>query len=298
MNGRLVLGTAQLGMAYGINNRSGKPDLARAIGIIRTAFDGGIREFDTAQGYGDSEEVLGAALAQLGLTGQVRLVTKIDPAADRKDPKAIVQSVVRSLARLKVPSLEALMLHDESWLDTWGHGLGAAMGLMVRRGMARQVGVSVYSPQRAVQSLEQIDIGCVQVPSNILDRRFESAGVFSAAAEKRKTVYIRSVYLQGLLLMDPEALPAQMVFVTKTLRKIRSLAEKFSLGMDEMALGYALGQWPDARIVIGAETSEQVSRNLALAGCLLPLDIRKVIAMEFAEVDEQIIDPTRWRKRG
>ena len=56
---RLVLGTAQLGTNYGIANRMGKPDFDTAEAIIKTTWDAGIREFDTAQGYGDSEQVLG-----------------------------------------------------------------------------------------------------------------------------------------------------------------------------------------------------------------------------------------------
>jgi len=53
----LVLGTAQLGLPYGIANQTGQPDQVVATAIIREAWNQGIREFDTAQGYGDSEQV-------------------------------------------------------------------------------------------------------------------------------------------------------------------------------------------------------------------------------------------------
>lgn len=66
-NNRLVLGTAQLGMSYGIANKTGLPDLATATAIVQTAWESGICEFDTAQAYGKSEQVLSQALSELGV---------------------------------------------------------------------------------------------------------------------------------------------------------------------------------------------------------------------------------------
>jgi len=49
-NSRLVLGTVQIGLDYGIANETGKPDLYHAENIISTAWENRIQEFDTAQG--------------------------------------------------------------------------------------------------------------------------------------------------------------------------------------------------------------------------------------------------------
>ena len=50
----LSLGTVQLGVSYGINNQSGKPDRTQAFGILDTALTNGISALDTAAAYGDS----------------------------------------------------------------------------------------------------------------------------------------------------------------------------------------------------------------------------------------------------
>ena len=55
----LSLGTVQLGVSYGINNQSGKPDRTQAFGILDTALTNGISALDTAAAYGDSEQVIG-----------------------------------------------------------------------------------------------------------------------------------------------------------------------------------------------------------------------------------------------
>ena len=55
---KLCLGTAQLGMNYGINNETGKPDFSESEKIINTALKGEINLFDTAPEYGNSEDSL------------------------------------------------------------------------------------------------------------------------------------------------------------------------------------------------------------------------------------------------
>jgi len=75
----LVLGTAQIGLPYGIANKTGQPDPAVAVAIINEAWGQGIREFDTAQGYGVSEEILGKALSEIGITNEAGIISKFDP---------------------------------------------------------------------------------------------------------------------------------------------------------------------------------------------------------------------------
>ena len=58
---RLVLGTVQFGMNYGVANTHGKPSYETVKDILRKALDNGITTLDTAAGYGDSEEVIGVS---------------------------------------------------------------------------------------------------------------------------------------------------------------------------------------------------------------------------------------------
>ena len=121
---QFVLGTAQLGMPYGIANRSGQPDLHAAEEIIKTAWDNSIREFDTAQAYGESETVLGYCLHQLGIVEQAHIITKFSPDLDHLDRKRLSDSLKLSLDRLSCPKLGCIMLHKEAHLDLWNQGLG------------------------------------------------------------------------------------------------------------------------------------------------------------------------------
>ena len=74
----LGLGTAQLGVAYGISNRSGRPSEAEASAILECALEQGIDTIDTAPAYGESEALLGRLLPA---GADVRIVTKTEPLA-------------------------------------------------------------------------------------------------------------------------------------------------------------------------------------------------------------------------
>src|SRR5262249_27772400 len=114
----LVLGTVQLGLAYGAANRTGKPARAAALKLVRKAARSGVREFDTARAYGDSEERLGEALAG---KKAVRAITKLSPLSELAPDsshdqvrRAVDESIEQSLVSLRRDRLDCLLLHRAS----------------------------------------------------------------------------------------------------------------------------------------------------------------------------------------
>lgn len=291
---RLALGTAQLGMPYGIANSKGQPDFETAVSIIKTAWEGGIREFDTAQAYGESEAVLGRALSSLGISNDVRIITKLDPKLEPHQGQSLKMALDKSLERLQITSLYGLMLHREEWLDNLNNGLGKTLRRLVLDGTVQHLGVSLYTTAKAVQALESDLFDMIQVPANILDRRFADAGVFNLADEKGKQVYIRSVFLQGLLLMKPENLPANMAFVKSILYKIDNLCAQYKYTRQKIALLYIKGKYPQARIIFGAETPTQLEQNLIIweDNFTSIIEINEFDSLSI--VDERIINPSFW----
>jgi aryl-alcohol dehydrogenase-like predicted oxidoreductase len=292
----LVLGTAQLGMPYGVANRTGQPDLPAAVDIVRTAWAQGIREFDTAQDYGSSESVLGHAFRQLGITESARVISKIDPGLDHGDPEAMKKALASSLEKLAVPRLASLLLHNEALLDGWDRSIASALADLVSSGTVERIGVSVYSPEKAWDALQQDGINVVQIPSNILDRRFERRGILELAARKKKQVYVRSVFLQGLILMRPEELPEHMAFARPSIVQVNELARELGLTVPALALGYLRARMPEAKLLVGAETAAQVSRNTNDARTALTTDQAARVAQYFDRVDERILNPALWRR--
>ena len=292
--GRLILGTAQLGMRYGINNKSGQPDLQTAEDIVKAAWEGGIREFDTAHAYGESECVLGKVIKRLGLENEVKVITKLNPTMNQLAPVDLRDTLEKSLGRLCISSLYGLMLHREELLDQWDQGLGETLSEMVSAGLVDHIGVSVYSPQKSLEALEIEDIEMVQIPSNIIDRRFENAGVFQAAETKSKLIYVRSIFLQGLLVLDHDDLLPSMSFASQILKKYELFVNKAKISRQQLALGYVREVYPEAKILFGAETASQVKSNLEAWNQNLSSWIVKEAQELFHDVDEKILNPSLW----
>ena len=293
---RLVLGTAQLGMNYGISNKTGQPDLKTAASIVKTAWESGINEFDTAQAYGQSEQVLGRCLKNIGITNKAKIISKFNPDIDHLDRAALNSALTRSLNNLEIESLYGLMLHREDMLDFWETRLEKHLMGMVDSGRVEHIGVSVYSPEKAIQALNIEGISVVQLPTNIIDSRFEKAGVFDLADDMRKTIYIRSIFLKGLLFMSPESLPEHMLLAAPVLNKLALLARDVRLSIMELCIGYIKHTFPHSMLVFGAETQAQVKENIEAWDVLWPNELAQEIQSEFKDVDEIILNPSLWPK--
>lgn len=293
----LVLGTAQLGFAYGIANKTGKPDLSAAQSIVQTAWANGIREFDTARAYGESETVLGLIISSLSISDQIKVITKLHPETDLLDKSEISKSVQLSLGQLHIDRLYGLMIHDETKLKLWDVGAGENLTKIVQDGLVSHIGISLYSPEKALQALDIEGISMIQIPSNFLDRRFEEAGVFRKASDLNKQIYVRSVFLQGLILMNPNDIPMSMKFAEPTIIRIRQLTMKYGISTEELALGYAKRFYPDAKIIFGAETPGQTEKNIKC----FQYTLSEHIALEgrnfFKDIDHKIINPQKWPQK-
>ncbi|MBI4143088.1 aldo/keto reductase, partial [Candidatus Uhrbacteria bacterium] len=259
--GELILGTAQLGQAYGIANRAGQPDVTTARMIVTTAWEYGIRTFDTAPEYGDAEARLGDAFAAIGIVRDARVVTKLASDIDLDDLDAVVGNVERSRTRLGIPRFDGLLVR-RTLLPQW-NTVRRALESLRDQGIVERVGISVYTPEEALQALALDDVTFIQVPTNILDRRFLMAGVFDRAQAFGKRIVVRSIFLQGLLTMRPEE-ATPIAGAHEALHSIRRVSEKLGVSPLALALAYVRERCPDADVLIGAETPQQVSELAAL----------------------------------
>jgi len=287
----MVLGTAQLGMKYGITNCLEKPTREQAVEIVRTAWDG------TAQVYGDAEEILGVALADLSGHEDVKIVSKLNPALDVTDFASIRNAVKESLARLCVPQLWGLLLHSQEQLsgDDWSR-IGPTMVRLKDEGLVRHLGVSIYDPEWGWKALSIADLDIIQVPFNIVDRRMMTSGLLKEAEHQGKEIFVRSIYLQGLLLSGVDKLSHHMFFAKQFLQKWNAFVEALSIDTKELLIGYVRSHAPSARILIGCLAVEEVQENLKLFKnkSLTENILRKLDTIASWVEDARIIDPRRW----
>lgn len=290
----LVLGTAQLGMDYGVANSKGKPSQKNATEIVAVAWENGINEFDTAQGYGSSEHSLGRALRELGITSAAKVSTKLLPNLDYSDFLALSSAVELSLKNLGLKKLHGLMLHDEALLARWNQKFGSNLRKFVESGLADFIGISVYSPEKAIQAINTDGIDFVQIPTNILDRRFEDSQIYELAQQRKKSIYIRSAFLQGLILISTQHIPEHLAAIKPVLEDLDELCAFYKISRHDIAIGYLKRRFPEAKIIFGAETVLQVMGNIKSWHAKIPNKLFVKIAQKFEGISENLLNPSCW----
>lgn len=297
--GRLALGTAQLGMPYGVANRRGRPSRGEAVAILDGALLGGIRCLDTAAGYGAAEELIGRHLRErsskdplaLAPTAEVTVVTKL-ALGERDNPAGIRAALRMSRRRLGVKPGVAL-LHDPRLLAHWQGSVGDALRACRAEGEVGAIGVSVYTPEQFAIALEHPDIDVVQAPFSVLDRRLEQTGLLARAHARGVGVMLRSVLLQGLLAMEPSDYPAWLESSAALLRW-RELCSRYGATPQATALRFVLERTTPATVVIGCESKGQLQELLRAAnGPRLPGELVEELE-EMASTDTRLIDPSTW----
>jgi aryl-alcohol dehydrogenase-like predicted oxidoreductase len=292
---RLVAGTAQLGMRYGIANQAGAPSQSSATEVVEAALDCRIRFFDTAQAYGNSEAFLGQSLRELGATNDVHVISKLDPGLTPTDSRAVWQSVEQSVERIGGP-LWAMLLHRPDSLAAWDQGVGTTLGEAQRQGLVQYLGASVYSVDEARRTLEHKAMDIVQVPASAWDQRMLRQGIFRLAAGRNKLCFVRSIFLQGLLTLAPEAVATRLGFAQRAAERWAELAARASFSPAALAVRCALPL--NGPIVAGMESADQVRENARLFELepLAEAELDEIHRAMSEVLDERILNPSRWQE--
>jgi aryl-alcohol dehydrogenase-like predicted oxidoreductase len=127
-----------------------------------------------------------------------------------------------------------------------------------------------------------------------LDRRFENEGVFHKAMRLGKQIYVRSVFLQGLLLMDVCDIPGPMRFAIPVIERLSKFAQNTGFNVKQLAFGYVKKAYPNQKVLFGCENLQQVKENLELWAKEIPEEIVGRIQQEFQNIPERILNPSLW----
>lgn len=290
--GRLVLGTVQFGLAYGVSHQGGAVARSEAAAILTFAGEHGIRTLDTAAAYGESESVLGELF---DANQSLDIVTKTVPIrTDRleaSDIAVIDEGFHRSLVRLRRDRVSALLVHDSrDLLASGGDRLWALLETYRANGLVARIGVSVYDATEIEAVLARYPVELMQLPSSVFDQRLVLDGTLARLASRGVAVHIRSLFLQGLLLMAPDELPASLVSSVPSVQRWREACAAEAVTPLAAALAFGMAQ-PVEGLVIGVHSRTHLMECLAAIAqpVLLPW-------ASLACADAAVIDPRRWRQ--
>jgi predicted aldo/keto reductase-like oxidoreductase len=170
------------------------------VALVRAILDMGVNWFDTAHAYGDSESVLGEALAEA--RERVAVVTK----SASTDPETLREHIAESLRSLRTDYIDVFLFHGggavraECW-DGPG-GLRSAAEDARREGKIRYLGFSAHSVSLACEAVQCECFDFAMVPANFISTQYVE-GPFMDAARRRGVTVIAMKPFGGGRIDDP-----------------------------------------------------------------------------------------------
>lgn len=273
---KLVLGTVQFGLQYGVNS-AGRPSEEAVKGILAEAAKGGITTLDTSSAYGNSEEILGECITP---DEGFKIVSKYP-----KGEMPVAEMFNGSLGRLKVDKLYGYLLHHfevyKNNPKVWDEFVA-----LKELGKVQKIGFSLYTPEELQFILDnKSPFDLIQVPFNIFDKKF--LPLMKELHEKGVEIHVRSTFLQGLFFKDRDALPEKLKPMKKYLLQLDDFSKQCGLSISEIALNYNLQNPYIDGVLIGVDNVEQLKTNLASVKDT-PIDI------EINVQEQELLNPVNW----
>ncbi len=295
----LGLGTVQFGLDYGISNTLGQPSEKMVSTILDRAATHGIKVLDTASAYGESETVLGRTV---GESGRFRIVTKL-PKIDSDsiggtEIDMLERAFDSSFVKLGGQRLAGLLVHNpDDLLKPGADRLYRLMESFVSNGLVEKTGVSIAGISRGKEEevgllLPRYDFGIVQLPQNVFDQSLALDGVIERLRNDGVEVHVRSVFLQGLLLMDADALDPYFAPVRPLITDWRDFLGRHGLSAPEAALAFVRVHVRPDVILAGVADEKQLEELVrAFSSTTLPDEDFSRFALD----DPAFTNPFFWK---
>lgn len=294
---KLCLGTVQFGMKYGIHNKTGQPTEEECFHILDAAMEHGIDTIDTARAYGTAEVVVGNYLSYRRINNRINIISKLRPniiEAGEKNIYSVVRSELEdSLKRLQVSQLEGYLLHTPEYV--YQNQIIDTMFRLKEEKLIYNVGVSIYNIKEGYEAIKR-GLDYVQLPYSILDQRGDQTGFLKEAKRNGLKVFVRSVFLQGLFVMDLQEIPVWLEKAKPYLKNLDNIVKSYKKDKIELLLQFVKEQKDIDYLVFGVDTKGQLLENIDKfeKGERLEKELLKKLYEYGEQVDDSIILPSLW----
>lgn len=291
---QLVLGTAQLGLNYGINNHSGKPSVEKSFEILNAAFQNGITTFDTANAYGDAEKLLGEFIKIAKLKDKIKVISKSKPATEGFNSMRIQNEVEESLSRLGIDKLDSYLLHSPE--DMYNDQVIDSLHCCKKNNLIKNFGVSIYTPEDALFAVKELKIDSIQIPYNVFDQRLKRTDFFEFTKKNKIKVFARSAFLQGILFMADSKIPKHLSKIKEYLNLFDEIISQYKISRLQAALLFVYHTTGIDYLVFGVDNVNQLKQTIEITNSKLKnfSTCLEELNANFDTIDEKIISPNLW----
>lgn len=284
---KFILGTAQFGLNYGINNVIGKTKENDVFSILDYASECGICQIDTASAYGDAEELIGKYLKNNNQ--KFEITTKFS----LQTTERLSENIELSLSRLSLDRINTILFHSYHDYNIYKDQLNEFVSEFKHKYFSN-IGVSIYTNDEINGLLEDDNVDVVQSPYNMLDNYNLRGDSFVKLKSNKKTINVRSVFLQGLFFMKKDQLKGQLLTFSKPIKDLNEYCLDSGISMHQMALSYVYNNPSIDGVIIGVDSLDQLKTNLEASLKKIPNDIIKKIE-SIRVVEQELLNPTKWK---
>ena len=285
---KIILGTVQMGLEYGINNNLGRISFEESQQILLKAFLSGIKTLDTAEAYGNAHKVIGE-FHRNNPNNKFQIVTKVP---HHIDANIIEEKVKKYLEELEVNCLEVLMFHSFDSFKLSQRGIDSLIELK-SKGLIKNIGVSVYTNNQLEYLLDKDSITVVQLPFNLLDNYTIRGNLIEQLKNKGKIIHSRSAFLQGLFFKKTSDENIIVKKLNSELKILNQIILKLGCSMEELALSYCLHQNSIDNVIIGVDSLDHLNSNLNASSYKIDnYTVQKINNILINNID--LLNPSLW----
>jgi aryl-alcohol dehydrogenase-like predicted oxidoreductase len=284
---KMILGTANFGNQYGIANNNQDSRIESVSEIIHTALELGVTSFDTAKGYGEAEAILGDNLVGCG---DLSVITKIGK-NDCDTASQMISSVQKSLQNTKLEKFSAVLLHDSSVLEgQYRNEVKVGLLELLDLGVCERIGISVYNESEIIGAKRILpELTEFQISENICDQRKISSRYLHELANTGNNISVRSIFLQGLLLMKVSEVPLRLNTAIDKILKLQEFALSNQISVLEACIAYAKSIPWASGLIFGIDSPQQLKTLVSNFNKSYDLDVN-----EGLKLDDWTLDPRNW----
>ena len=259
MNSKLILGTVQFGLDYGINNTIGKLSEDQVFELLETAYDLEIRTLDTAEAYGNAHSIISNFHKQS--KKRFNIISKYS-SSNFDYPIDLVERIQVHCSNFNVNYLEGYMFHSYDDFKMNINNDPNVLDNIKNSGLVKKIGVSVHSNYEIDELLNYKNIGLIQLPFNLFDNEYQRKEILEKAKKRNIEIHTRSTFLQGLFFKDVNTLQKNLLPLKKDLSDLSLLSKKNNKALAELALNYPLSKSYIDKVLIGVDSLEQLKNNI------------------------------------
>lgn len=284
----IILGTAQLGLDYGVSNSSGQVSFDEAKKILTCCKNFNINHFDTARSYGQSESILGKLLGSNSV-----ITTKIAKKPNSQDIyEWTFKNINQSISSLGRSQIDELLFHNsEDILQSDKKIVKKLFEDLKDKNLVKKIGLSVYEFDKFHYLLEHFDVDIIQAPFNIIDRRLAEEGWLDILKSNSVRVDVRSSFLQGLVFMNNSERNIYFHKWSHIWDELDSWkAANKELSVLDLCLGFIKSFYKIDNIIVGTQSAVQLEEVL--------LSFQSSFNMTFPDIsssDNALINPSQWK---